>query len=147
MRFTVNAVSKILLVAATSVTLAVAGQGAAGAATPGLTVTPATGLTTGDTVSVAVTGFAAGEPVAISECAEVTSDDAVACNGPEGVAATADANGTVTVSLVVRNAFQGYTQDGQLYGPVDCATAFKGCVVGAVNGDGTTTAGAPITFK
>ncbi|MEQ4720308.1 enediyne antibiotic chromoprotein [Nonomuraea sp. B19D2] len=110
--------------------LTLAAQPAAfAAAAPGVSVTPATGLSDGSTVTVAITGAGANEQYFVSQCATV--NDKLACNVESGKTVTTDANGSSSASLLVKKSFQGVTPEGTPVGAVDCAAT--ACSVGAGN--------------
>ena len=67
-----------------------------------LTVSPATGLTTGQTVLVQASGFSPGESLVATECADKgTATGPGDCNLAAMQSVTSDANGRVTVQLTV----------------------------------------------
>ncbi|WP_326414916.1 enediyne antibiotic chromoprotein [Amycolatopsis sp. H20-H5] len=122
------------------VLLTVPSAGAAEAAAPAISVSPASGLSNGQAVTVTGTGFPAGAQVGASECSNGTWPD-VRCDSADGVSATADASGGFSVTLTVRTAFQGA---GQPAGPVDCLSA-PGCAVRAGDTTGAVVA-APVAL-
>ncbi|MCT2593606.1 hypothetical protein LHJ74_27500 [Streptomyces sp. N2-109] len=107
--------SKIsVLGAAAAATLLFAGSASAAAA-PALTVTPSTGLTDGQTVAVAGSGYVAGTEVGVSQCVnDTTCADAT-------VHTTADANGGFNVSYDVQTTFTATDWNTGETVTVDCA--------------------------
>jgi hypothetical protein len=144
----VRSLNKMVAVGALTVGLALTGQASAFAAPAAVavTVTPSTGLSNGDTVTAAMTGFAPGETVFTLQCAHPTANVAV-CNPVDASGTVVNANGSGSTNVVVRQTYTGFTLDGKEYGPVDCATVPSGCGIIAVNEAMTTVAGANISFK
>ncbi len=72
------------------------------AATPGISVSPSTGLANGQTVTVSLSGFSAGAPVAVIECSplQATAQQA-ACDTAGVKIVTANASGTATTPFTV----------------------------------------------
>ncbi|MEZ0071431.1 enediyne antibiotic chromoprotein [Planotetraspora sp. GP83] len=100
------------------------------AAAPSFSVTPSTGLSDGNNVTVSITGAGPGEKFSVIQCATVNAQ--LACNGETAKTVTADASGSVSSSFVVRRSFQGTApESGTPVGPVDCATT--ACYVSAGN--------------
>ncbi|MEV6907544.1 enediyne antibiotic chromoprotein [Amycolatopsis sp. NPDC051071] len=100
------------------------------AADPSVSADPSTGLSDGATINVTVSDYAAEEQVAVTECASLP-DGLVVCDGKNIVGLITDTAGTGVTPYTVHKAFQGYTRDGQPWGPVDCATVQ--CGIGASN--------------
>lgn len=133
------------VVAAIMLSVAVTGGAVASAATaadPTITVTPATGLTDGQTVEVAGTGFTPGETVVVGECAVV--GDTLACAKGGGIIVSVDAEGGIATPLVVKKSFEAIRHDDTSAGVVDCATVR--CGIGAISEDGVLANGQDITF-
>ncbi|WP_433241287.1 enediyne antibiotic chromoprotein [Streptosporangium sp. CA-135522] len=142
--------SKIGVAAALALGLATAFQSAAGAAVPAaasaaaVSLTPSTNLADGDTVAVSATGLSPNTVYHVGQCAFVQSG-AIACNQPQSVDVTTDANGAATTSIVVRRTFQGLAgSEGTPAGTVDCAAVACSIGLGTSAGQG---AGAGISFK
>ena len=102
-------------------------QAGATEAAPGVSVTPSSGLSNGDTVSVSLTGFTPNAAVFTCECAVVAADQ-VACPAGGWVQLTTDASGAASTPLTVVSSFEGFLLDGTSVGTVDCHTVQ--CVVG-----------------
>jgi hypothetical protein len=123
--------------------LTLAAQPAAfAAAAPGFSVTPATGLSDGSKVTVAITGAAAGEQFAVVQCATVNT--ALACNKATATMVTTDASGSNSSPFTVHKSFQGVTPEGGTVGTVDCATT--ACYV-SVGHESAFLGSKQITFK
>ncbi|MEW2064926.1 MULTISPECIES: enediyne antibiotic chromoprotein [unclassified Streptomyces] len=120
--------SRFGVVAVASIGLAAAAQSAAFAA-PSFSVSPATGLSDGQSVSVSVSGAAAGETYYIAQCAPVGGQDA--CDPATATSFTTDASGAASFSFVVHKSYTGSTPGGTPVGSVDCAT--DACNLGAGN--------------
>lgn len=90
------------------------------AAAAGFSVTPATGLSDGAAVTVAISGAGANEGFNILQCANV--GDALACNVDTVKAVTTNASGASSTAFTVKKTFQGVTPDGASVGAVNCAT-------------------------
>nr|prf actinoxanthin [Actinomyces sp.] len=93
---------------------------------PAFSVSPASGLSDGQSVSVS--GAAAGETYYIAQCAPVGGQDA--CNPATATSFTTDASGAASFSFV-RKSYAGQTPSGTPVGSVDCAT--DACNLGAGN--------------
>ncbi len=120
--------------ATAAVGLAIAFTPLAGAASaePGLSVTPSSGLSDGETVSVSATGFVPESTLSVGQCASV--DGAPACPAGEPLQLTTDADGAATTPLTVQKTFEGYRFDGTSVGMVDCTV--DECFVGAGDSSG-----------
>ncbi|MEU9831726.1 enediyne antibiotic chromoprotein [Streptosporangium sp. NPDC048047] len=113
--------------------LALVSQPAAfAAAAPAFSVTPATGLSDGASVTASATGAAAGEQITILQCATVK--DQLACNPATVKTVAADAAGSASTSFVVNKGFQAVTPDGTAVGSVDCAVTACYVSAGSPNG-------------
>jgi hypothetical protein len=118
-------------------------QSGATEAAPGVTVTPSSGLSNGDTVAVSLTGFSPNTDVFGGECAYLPSGQ-VACPAGDPVKLTTDADGAASTSLTVVSTFDGFLLDGTAVGTVDCHTAR--CIIGTSDASGNG-AEATITFN
>jgi hypothetical protein len=99
-----------------------------------ITVTPSSGLSDGQIVTVSATGFVPGETVIVGECA--VPGKQWSCDPDAGTTATADHNGTVTVTGPVHASFDGVNPaDGSAAGAVDCKTVADGCWIGVASTD------------
>ncbi|RJQ75869.1 enediyne antibiotic chromoprotein [Amycolatopsis panacis] len=116
--------------AAVAAVLAVSVPASAGEAGVGATVTPSTGLADGATVSVAVSGFGAGQNVFVTECAGAAAT--LVCNVDGISQLTTDAAGAGSTTTKVAKSFQGKDQSGKPV-TVDCTTVAGGCLIGASN--------------
>lgn len=95
---------------------------AADATAPAITVSPASGLSDGQSVSVTGGGFPAGESIAVVQCNAPADPAQTSCNYADYVSTTADSSGAVNASIVVRASFMGTNPGtGQPAGQVDCA--------------------------
>lgn len=122
--------------------LALFGATAANAASASVTVTPNTGLSNGQQVAVAGSGFAANSDVLVVEC--LNSTTTASCDVADEVGVSADAAGGVSAKLTVRQSFAGANpSSGAATGQVDC-TVSPGCAVVAINS--STVAAAQISF-
>jgi hypothetical protein len=68
-----------------------------------LTVTPSTGLTNGQAVTVAVSGFTAGKTLGINECSSTTDDSGSGCDlgGIKQIKVGADGTASTTFNVKV----------------------------------------------
>ncbi|MTE22530.1 macromomycin [Streptomyces sp. TRM43335] len=124
--------------------LTAAFQPAAVAATPAVTVTPATGLADGDTVTVKGTGLTPGVVYHVAQCELVTSGS-YGCDPTTVVDVTADAQGEVTAQITVHRTFEAVKgADGTPSGTVDCSVS--ACQVGLGDDFGQGGGGQQITF-
>ncbi|MEU0885778.1 enediyne antibiotic chromoprotein [Lentzea sp. NPDC005914] len=108
---------------------ALVGSTPAFAAAPALSVTPSTGLSDGQSVTVTGSGFPAGDAVAAVQC-NVPEDPAkISCNFPDNAQTTTDSDGGFSAALTVRAQFDGVNPiTGAPAGHVDCTVA-PGCGV------------------
>jgi hypothetical protein len=114
---------------------------AAHAATPTLTVTPNTGVKSGDSVSVTGTGFAASSTVTLAECGGTTTPAATDCDPTTVKTATTDASGAFTATMV--------TVHTGTVGDKTCAAGATCEISGSTNAlapDATNSAFATFTF-
>jgi len=110
----------VVAIGASSILLSVS---AAHAAAPEIAVSPATGLTDGQSVAVNGEGFPAGESVAMVQCNAPADPAALSCNYADYVPAAADGAGAFSGNIVVRGVFDGINPvTGQPAGTVDCAS-------------------------
>ncbi|MCL7365480.1 MULTISPECIES: enediyne antibiotic chromoprotein [Streptomyces] len=136
-----------LAAAAAGAALVIGGSSAAVAApsaAPAVSVSPATGLSDGDTVAVQITGFAPSTTVYAAECA-VLADGVVACNVPDALVLTTDANGAASGDSFARATFQGTDLATGETHAVDCATVDGGCFFNTT-ADGAAGPTTPISF-
>lgn len=115
--------------AAVALGVTVAVQPAAYAAAAGLSVSPATGLAHGDTVTAEVTGAVPGETYYIAQCADIPAGHA--CDPSTATSFTVDGNGEASIPLVVSKTFVGTSPEGTSLGSVDCGAVQ--CYIGAGN--------------
>ncbi|MFD7703701.1 enediyne antibiotic chromoprotein [Streptomyces caelestis] len=121
-------VARVSATAAIATGMAVAFQPAAQAAAPVVTVSPATGLKDGSTVTVTGTGLTPGTVYHVSQCEFVTSGT-YGCDPTTVIDIAADAQGKVSTQFVVRKVFQAVKgADGVPSGTVDCTVT--ACAVG-----------------
>jgi hypothetical protein len=133
------------LSAAAAGAMALLGSSAASAAVaaPSVTASPATGLSDGQSISAAVAGYGAGEPVSVAECAG-TPGGSLVCDLQTQASVTTDAAGAGSTAFIVHNAFTGTDINGNTT-PVTCATVAGGCFIGTTNAS-QQNAAAPISF-
>lgn len=114
---------------------------AAHAATPAITVTPNTGLSDGDSVTVAGTGYTAGATVAVLECAKTPATASTDCDltAIATNTATVGADGTFSKAITVHTG---------TIGTGTCDSTSTTCGITAGNeANQTEAASAGITFK
>lgn len=104
-----------------------------------VTVTPSTGLSDGQAVTVSGTGL---EPNTVYHAAQCVAIDpaTVVCNTPDVTDVTSGGDGTATTSLTVRRTFNGTIGiGGPPWGPVDCTEVqcFVGLGDDSGNGGGS----------
>jgi hypothetical protein len=122
--------------------LAFAFQPAAMAA-PGVTVTPATGLSNGQTVTVSATGLTPGTVYHVGQCATV-EPGVIGCDATTSTDVTADAAGKITAQLTVHTSFQAVVgSNGTPWGTVNCKVVSCSAGLGNNAGEGAAQA---ITF-
>jgi hypothetical protein len=111
-------------------------------ATPGVTVTPSTGLVNFQTVTIAGSGFTPGVAVGWSECKHNGSGSAADCDTGNTGFTIPDASGSFSAPFTVRRIID--TANGM----VDCASAPEACTVGAgtVTQPSAQSANVPISF-
>ena len=112
------------------------------AATPVITVAPATGLADGAVVTVAGTGLTAGGVYHVGQCAAVLAN-AYACNYATAIDITANRGGSARTSLTVSSSFVGNAADGSSW-TVDCKVST--CVIGVYN-DAFEGGAVPLSFS
>jgi hypothetical protein len=139
-------VTKIGVVSGLALSLGAVTASTAGAAAhtapraAAISVTPSTGLTDGQNVTVSGSGLTAGTVYHVGECAAVAANS-YAC-APTNVDVTASSSGAVSTPLTVLRTYQGHDVNGKIW-PVDCTTTT--CVVGVF--DSAFAGGsAPISF-
>jgi hypothetical protein len=111
-----------------------AGYATAAPAAATITVTPSTGLSDGQTVAVAGTGFTANDKIGVMECGPGDWPN-VSCYFPNRAVVESDGSGAFGTSAVVVSSFTGNSPvDGSPAGAVDCAVA-PGCSLraGSIN--------------
>ena len=96
---------------------------------PEVTVTPATALTDGQEVTLTGVGFAPSATVSASQCTSSVASEAD-CDPSAAVTVETDANGSFTVTLVVRRVI--HTNGGAT---VECGERAGRCLIGAANAD------------
>ncbi|MFJ9829527.1 enediyne antibiotic chromoprotein [Streptomyces sp. NPDC101160] len=137
-------VARLGATAAIATGLAVAFQPAAMAATPVVSVSPATGLTNGATVTVTGTGLTPGAIYHVAQC-EIVSSGSYGCDPSTVVNIAADAQGKVSTQFVVHKTFQAVKgAEGTPSGTVDCTVT--ACQVGMGDDKGVG-GGQRITFN
>jgi hypothetical protein len=112
----------------------------AAAVTPSITVTPNTGLVDGQTVTVAGSGWAAGDTVYYCEAVNGTPQDSGNCDPPIGNV-TADGSGSFSVPVKLDRIFTAFNT-----GPVDCADPARTCSIGAAHLDLSDLTVVPLNF-
>jgi hypothetical protein len=98
------------------------------AAGPSATVSPASGLASGQTVTVSGSGFPGGATIGAVECNTFTDPATASCEVTDATTTAADAGGNFSLQLKVVSSFSGVNpaNGGQPAGQVDCAA---GCTV------------------
>ncbi|MHB8335112.1 MAG: neocarzinostatin apoprotein domain-containing protein [Acidimicrobiales bacterium] len=125
------------LVASGPITFATASSTPAG---PSITVTPATGLKNGDTVTITGSGFTAGDSLFALECL-VTATSAAGCDTTGATPITANSDGTLPSTT--------FTVTAGAIGTGTCGTSasdLTGCVISVSNASAGDAAHAAITF-
>lgn len=120
--------AKFAGVAAAAFGLSMAVQPAALAA-PALSVSPSSGLSHGQSVTVSISGAAPSQTYFIGQCATVAGHNA--CDAATATQVTTDAAGAASVSFKVSKTYAGSTPEGTPVGTVDCAAT--SCTIGAGN--------------
>jgi hypothetical protein len=110
----------------------------ASAATPAITVTPNTGLTAGQTVSVAGTGYTPGLTLFAIECL-ATATSITGCDTSTATPVTESATGTFTQPFVLVTGTVGS-------GTCGTTSTDLTCIIEVADQAQTNTAAAPITF-
>ncbi|WP_409181480.1 enediyne antibiotic chromoprotein [Amycolatopsis sp. VS8301801F10] len=120
---------KVALAAAAGVSVLplLASAASAEPAAPAVVVSPATGLSDGQSVTVTATGFGANATLTISECTPA-ANNAGACKEVPPLTFTTDASGSGSTTYVVKKSFAAKLPDGTDAGTVDCGTAV--CFIG-----------------
>jgi hypothetical protein len=134
---TLGKVTRLGAVAALATGLAVAVQPGAMAATATVTVTPATGLSDGQQVTVTGTGLTPGAVYHVGQCAVVAAPSTFGCDKADSVDATADAQGNVSAQLTVRASFNAVVgASATPWGTVNAKTTPTQVGLGSDAGDG-----------
>ncbi len=124
------------------ITFAVSTTTTTAPAGPAITVTPSTGLTNGESVSVSGSGFTPGDSVYVIECSATATTEA-GCN-------ITGASGPVTIDAQGNLPATSYNvSTGQMGTAGTCGTSstnLNGCVVVVANLTGSDRGVAPITF-
>jgi hypothetical protein len=114
---------------ATVVSALLLSAGLAAGATPAIDVAPASGLSSGQQVSVTGSGFSADASVYVGQC-DSTGE---ICDFADAQPVTADGAGNLSATLVVRSEFDGHDwETGQPAGAMSC-TSSPLCTVFAGN--------------
>ncbi|MCE7079481.1 enediyne antibiotic chromoprotein [Streptomyces sp. ST2-7A] len=133
--------------AALALGLALAVQPAAPAAensAPSVTVTPTSGLSDGDTVTLSATGLTPGDLYHVGQCAFV-EEWVYGCNAATSVDAVANAAGEVKVTLRVNKSFEAVVGAETVpWGTVDCTVTQCMAGLGNAAGEG---GGVPVSFR
>jgi hypothetical protein len=98
----------------------------------GVTVTPSTGLSDGQAVTVAASGFGADETVYVTECAGDPAAGTLVCDVAGITQFTTDATGAGSTTTAAKKTFDGLDQTGNPV-TVDCGTVDGGCLIGVSN--------------
>ncbi len=126
-----------VLVASAPITFAIPASTPAG---PSITVTPSTGLTNGQTVTITGSGFTAGDSLYAVECL-ATATSAAGCNTTAPTPITAKSDGTLPSTT--------FTVKTGTIGSGTCGTSasdLTACVISVSNATAGDAAHAPITF-
>jgi hypothetical protein len=129
-----------LYVASAALTVSLPGSSAS-AATGAVTVTPSTGLSAGDLITIAGSGFTPSVQVGVCQGIVAGTPGSEDCGSPVNLLQT-DANGAFSTQIAARRFM---TVGGQ---PIDCASSGAACMIGAaeVADIANTAVVAPITF-
>lgn len=137
-------VARLGAVTAIAAGLAVAVQPSAMAASPVVSVSPATGLADGQQVTVTASGLTPNTVFHVGQCAFVEPTK-YGCDATTAKNVVSDAQGNVNTTLVVHTSFQAVvTADGQVWGTVDAKTVQTQAGLGSDAGEG---GGQVISFK
>jgi hypothetical protein len=131
----------LILAGATVATASTGVPAAGGTASVTVTVTPHTGLKSGQTVKVAGSGLVAHRAYHVGECAKVSSG--YVCDVADHVDRTASAQGKVSTALTVRASYKAPTASGGTT-TINCKT--KTCVAGVFSKAGDDVGSVPISF-
>jgi hypothetical protein len=144
-------VSKVGVTTAALVGLALTGHSPASAASnlaadaPQASVSPSTGLSDGDTVTVSAAGFATNDDLYFSQCAGDAAGGTLVCDVSGIGTIRTDDSGVGSATGIVHLTFSGTDSTGNSV-TVDCATVQGGCYIG-VSSPTAGPATAPISFS
>ncbi|MEU5090330.1 enediyne antibiotic chromoprotein [Streptomyces sp. NPDC021356] len=137
-------VTRLGAVAAVAAGLAVAVQPSAMAASPVVSVSPASGLADGQQVAVTASGLTPNTVFHVGQCAFVEPTK-YGCDASTSKDVTSDAQGKVNTTLVVHSSFQAVVgADRQVWGTVDAKTTQTQVGLGSDAGEG---GGQIVSFK
>jgi hypothetical protein len=134
--------TKVYVTGALAGGLMLAGASAAMAASPTASVSPSTGLASGQVVQVAASGLTANGSYHVGECAVVSGSNL--CDAADHKDLSANGSGALSTPLTVRKSFTAQTTTGGTT-TINCATT--SCVVGVFDDSANTVASAAISFK
>ncbi|WP_432029295.1 enediyne antibiotic chromoprotein [Streptomyces sp. 1222.5] len=136
--------TRIAATAAVAAGLAVAVQPSAMAASPVVSVSPTTGLTDGQQVTLTASGLTPNTVFHVGQCAFVEPTK-YGCDATTSKDVVSDAQGKLNTTLVVHSSFQAVVSaDGQVWGKVDAKTTATQVGLGSDTGEG---GGQVISFK
>ncbi|WP_331739259.1 enediyne antibiotic chromoprotein (plasmid) [Streptomyces sp. NBC_00637] len=137
-------VTRVGATAALAVGLGIAIVPSASAATPVVTVTPATGLSNGAAVTITATGLTPGTVYHVGQCAFVDGGQ-YGCNKSTALDVTANSAGSVSTKITVNQSFQAVVGSATTpWGTVDCKVTACQVGLGSDTGEG---GGQAITFS
>lgn len=114
------------------------------AAAPAVTVSPASGLSDGQQVTVRATGLTPNTVFHLGHCAFVEPSK-YGCDKTTAKDVVSDARGNVNTTMVVHSSFEAVvTADGAVWGTVDARTTQTQVGLGNSTGEG---GGQAVTFK
>ncbi|MGW4025800.1 enediyne antibiotic chromoprotein [Streptomyces sp. NPDC005009] len=115
---------------------AVVPSASAAAAAPVVSVTPATGLSDGTTVTLNASGLTPGTVYHVGQCAFV-EDGQYGCNKATALDVVADASGAVNTKITVKQSFEAVVGSATTpWGTVDCKVTACQVGLGSDQGEG-----------
>ncbi|MEV4920263.1 enediyne antibiotic chromoprotein [Streptomyces tirandamycinicus] len=129
---------------AAGLALAVQPSALAAATAPVVSVSPASGLTDGQQVTVTATGLTPNTVFHLGHCAFVEPEK-YGCDATTAKDVVSDASGKVNTTITVHSSFEAVvTSDGAVWGTVDAKKTQTQVGLGSDAGEG---GGQPVTFK
>jgi hypothetical protein len=140
MRFTARTALRLAAIGVTAAAVLIPVTEAGATVAPSLVVTPSTGLTDGQTVTVTGSNFAVSSSLYVVECSGLSEADCDIADGILGTAST-DASGAFSLSFVVHTG---------TFGTANCDSTSTTCAINATTdpnpSDTAAAATAPISF-